>query len=460
MSYSRPTSHGIGIVAACVASCALSGALRADDLVLDTVVFDLRVNQVEGLAVTYDGAFVVATSPIQMPDLGNGNEGFHSDMSLLVLEGPTGQVLAEPPVIRLGPGEATDAVIGPGLSYIVANVRDDDLHDRNQLVLTGPRGQVDRYDLPGSADGIGQSPDGQVIVVAGEKYEAIDFFTVVRRTRNGKSRRLELVASIERQDFEPFFVGEEARLENEDIEPESVTFTPDGSLAFVSLQEQSSIAVIDMSTLSLVNVVHLPFGFLVDVSDDGAEPEYATVGVEPDGMGVSPDGSFLIAANEADGDYPHLAGFSVVDLRAGPEAIPAPVTHCIFDVDPTLLDGSGVASCPQLALGEEPSPEQTAAIRSLPRLDPNAAKIVDRTGRFVAAINIERAPEDEDRGSVLFIDASDALSDAMPPAITRRSVGVEAGARPEGLQVSNDGRFLWVGLQRDGGTLTRFELAD
>lgn len=432
--------------------------------VLDLVHYALDIGEVEGLDVTPDGSLVLGTGPIPMPELGNGSEAFHSEMALSLFAGEAGVRLGDLPTIQLGRGEVTDAVIPPNREYLVVNVRDDDLHDRNQLLLTRPGGGlIDRVNLPDSADGIALSPDGRSIVVAGEKYEAVDLFTVVRRETAGpRSRdlRLELTATIGRAAFDAFFVGEEARLESEDLEPESVTFTPDGALAFVSLQEQSSIAVIDMETFTLVNVVHLPFGFLVDVSDDGEEPQLETVGVAPDGMGVSPSGDFLIAANEADGDYPHLAGISVVDLRNGASTIPEPVTHCIFDVDPTLLDGSGLTSCPHLAPGEEPSPDDTAAIRALPRLDPNAAKIVARADGLVAVINIERAPEDEDRGSALFLDVTDVLNGALPPVLDRISVGVNPGARPEGLKTSNGGRFIWIGLQRDGGTVARFELAN
>ena len=135
-----------------------------------------------------------------------------------------------------------------------------------------------------------------------------------------------------------------------------MTFSPDGGLAFVSLQDQSSVAVIDMTTLSLVNVVHLPFGFLVQTdTDENGDPVFEPFGVEPDGMDVSKDGIFLITANEASGDAGHLQGISIVDLRNGPLNIPEPVTYCIFDIDPSLLNGTGLASCPVIAPGVEPT---------------------------------------------------------------------------------------------------------
>ena len=79
---------------------------------------------------------------------------------------------------------------------------------------------------------------------------------------------------------------------------------------------------------------------------------------------------------------------------------------------------------------------------------------------MIAAVNIERKPNDQDRGSVLFLDTTGVLEGAVPVVIDRVNVGINAGARPEGLRSSDDGRFIWVSLGRDGGSFARFELAE
>ena len=124
-------------------------------------------------------------------------------------------------------------------------------------------------------------------------------------------------------------------------------------------------------------------------------------------------------------------------------------------MDTSLLDGTGLSSCPEAgANGEYPADEDL-----LPRLDPNNTVVIDRGGRLIAAVNIERATEVQDRGSVLFLDVTDALEGKAPIKIDRKLVGRGRGARPEGLRATND-RYVFVGIQNDGGTLARFDLGE
>ncbi|HXV59743.1 MAG TPA: hypothetical protein VEK15_03550, partial [Vicinamibacteria bacterium] len=80
----------------------------------------------------------------------------------------------------------------------------------------------------------------------------------------------------------------------------------------------------------------------------------------------------------------------------------------------------------------------------------------------IAAINIERsANERRQSGSVLFVDMDGVLDGRAKPAfLARKEVSPNAGARPEGLKKSNGGRFVWTANQRDGGSLSRFEIAE
>jgi hypothetical protein len=94
----------------------------------------------------------------------------------------------------------------------------------------------------------------------------------------------------------------------------------------------------------------------------------------------------------------------------------------------------------------------------LPRLDPEGVAITSRGGSTIAAVAIERNKPGEDSGSVLFLDISESLRGGAPVKIDRRMVGSTAGARPETLEFTNDGRFLFVAAEKDGGTLSLFEI--
>jgi hypothetical protein len=172
-------------------------------------------------------------------------------------------------------------------------------------------------------------------------------------------------------------------------------------------------------------------------------------------LSVSPGGSFALVANEGNNRSKHLMGISVIDLRGGPTDFPEPSTYCIFDLDISLLDGTGLASCPKAGPnGTYPEDEDL-----LPRVDPNNTVIIDRGDRLVAVVNIERATKVQDRGSVLFLDVSDALEGKAPVKIDRKLIGLGDGARPEGLRAIED-RYVLVAIQNDGGTIARFDLGD
>ena len=420
----------------------------------DPIYLNLPGNEAETLDVGQNGHLIAVTVAEEVPDI--KDDAYISSIAV-VEHRPHAEVpLREKFTVSLGPGEITDVAVDPEGHFMIANICADDLNEINQLVLLRDDKEVSRIDLPDSADGIKLSPDGNYLVVAIEKNEMVQIYRVTE-----KGQDLKLVAEMGRDSFDPFFIGEEDRLAREDLEPESVVFTPDGAMALVTLQEQASVAIIDMKALRdgrqvgpveagervLANVVHLPFGL--------KNSRGRLVGGAPDGLSVSPDGSFALIANEADSRSKHLMGLSVIDLRGGPRDIPEPITYCIFDLDTSLLDGTGLSSCPEAgANGEYPDDADL-----LPRLDPNNTVVIDRGGRLIGAVNIERATEVQDRGSVLFLDVTGAHEGKAPIKIERKLVGMGQGARPEGLRATND-RYVFVAIQNDGGTLARFDLGE
>ena len=269
------------------------------------------------------------------------------------------------------------------------------------------------------------------------------------------------------------------------IEPESIGFAPDSSFALVTIQDSSSVAAIDMTAVTLgqeqggltpeqigdaalKNVVHLPHGFRNNVNT-GPGPKFR--GVEPDGVAVSPDGSFAIVANETHQSAKHLQGLSVLDLRGGLQAITAQ-TYSIFDIDPTPAEQHRADGCPAV-VHRPPIPPMPTSFRGW---IPTNVEIVKRDNQTIAAFVIERydpsaaqlaAPgDDESRGSVLFLEVSDALNGVFG-VIERVPVGVPAspgskhGATLEGIDTAQHGRWIFVSISNGGGdkgTVARLEL--
>jgi hypothetical protein len=125
----------------------------------------------------------------------------------------------------------------------------------------------------------------------------------------------------------------------QDLEPEYVAISPDGSTAYVSLQENDALAVVDIPSATVTAIAALgarDFGRVgqgLDPSnEDGAiaiAPWPALGMYMPDGMATYQvgDALYLVTANEGDSrDYEDEAGFTeetdVSEVALDPEAFP------------------------------------------------------------------------------------------------------------------------------------------
>lgn len=122
----------------------------------------------------------------------------------------------------------------------------------------------------------------------------------------------------------------------QDLEPEYIAVSPDSSTAYVSLQENNAVAVIDVTTGSVTAIVALGFkdhsleGNEMDPSNEDGEINIRTVPTlgmyQPDAIATyEVNGeTFLVTANE--GDARDYDGFSeearVADLTLDEEAFP------------------------------------------------------------------------------------------------------------------------------------------
>ena len=416
----------------------------------------------EGVSVSSDGKFIMVSSPVNV----SGETNYSSSVPHLVhnpLAPQPFNLTRDFPLT--GYGEVTDVGVMPGGPFGLAVVRSDALHPFNGMLAIRGNDVLQEIPIPAKPDGMKISPDGRYAIVAVEKGGDIRIYDL-----EGGAGQIQLAAIITKAAIAAYFVNVPNPVDA--AEPEAVGISADSSFALVTIQDCASVASLSLDAvtlgrqqgltpeaigdLALKKVLHLPFGF--------AGRTGGLFGVEPDGVAISPDGTFAILAHEANNNARHLAGISVVDLRNGLANMTAQ-TYSIFDIDPTLLANTGLASVPIVAPGD---PYPAAATR-LPRLDPASVEIVNRGGQLVAAVVIEcydpsaaqlaASTSNETRGSLLVLDVGQALNGIFTK-IDRLPGGV-SGSRLEVIDSAQGGRWIFVSISNGGGnrgTFARFEL--
>jgi len=443
--------------------CATTSRVQAAVVISPDIEYFYGDGPGEGLSVSSNGKFIMVSSPVATNAAGT----LFSSSVPHIVHTP----LAPDPFNLVHTfaltdyGECTDVGVPPHGQFGLTVVRaDPDSPFNGMLAICGDK-IVKEIPIPASPDCMKISPDGKYAIVAVEKGGEIRIYDL-----EGGAGQIWLAAIVSKAALEAWFVN--VPNPTNSIEPEAVGISSDSSFALVTIQDCASVASLSLDAvtlgqqqglspeaigdIALRKVLHLPFGF---VGNNGA-----LFGVEPDGVGISPDGSFAILAHEANNRAKHLQGFSVVDLRNGLENITAQ-SYSIFDIDPTLLANTGLAAVPVVAPG---APYPTAANR-LPRLDPASAEIVNRGGQTIAALIIERydpssaqlaaSPSNETRGSALFLDVGQALNGVFTK-IVRTPIGV-TGSRVEVVDSAQGGRWVFVSISNGGadrGTFARFEL--
>jgi hypothetical protein len=450
----------------CTALFAIVGAitLRAAVSVSPDIQYYFGTGPGEGLSVSPNGKFIMVSSPATDA----AGLLFTSSVPHLVhspLAREPFNLVHQIDLHALGYGESTDVGILPSGLFGLTVVRAAPGAPFNGVLAIRGNEIRQSIPIPQAPDGMKISPDGKYAVVAVEKGGEIRIYDL-----EGGAGQIQLVAIVSKAALQAHFVGVPNPVNA--LEPEAVGISYDSSFALVTLQDCSSVAGLSLDAVTLgqqqglapevigaqalKKVVHLPYGF---VGNNGA-----LFGVEPDGVGISPDGSFAVLAHEANNRAKHLQGISVLDLRNGIENMTAK-SYSIFSLDPSLLANTGLAAAPMVAPGD---PYPTAANR-LPRLDPASAEIVHRGGQTVACVVIERydassaqtsaSSNNENRGSLLLLDAGQAL-DGVFSKLERVPLGV-SGARLEVIDSAQGGRWIFVSISNGGGdrgTLARVEL--
>lgn len=256
----------------------------------------------------------------------------------------------------------------------------------------------------------------------------------------------------------------------QDLEPEWVEVTQDSRTAYVSLQENNAIAVIDIEQATVTNIFALGFkdwsengawsgrGFDASDRDGGIHIRHWPVrGIyQPDTIRLYETGgqTYIVTANEGDArDYPGWTEeFRVGQLQLDPQAFPDAAVLQQND----QLGRLRVTSTMGVSNGCNPSDKATHVVTecvydalyafgarsmSIFRVTDNGLVKVYDTGSQMEEITAQRYPHD--------FNANNSENNSFD------SRSDDKGPEPEGIALGEvDGRvYAFVGLERIGGVM-------
>jgi len=220
--------------------------------------------------------------------------------------------------------------------FAVAVINNDSFANGKIQIHDASTGDItNTFEAGAHPDGMVFSPNGKYLVIAnegeayrynGKDYESpegsvtlIDFSNATQATVT--QIKLTDFTQVEgmmhkkhARKFERFVTGgnnnEEIKISIKDntpanTEPEFVAFSPDSSKAYISLQENNGILIIDTTKAKIAGVFGLGITeHLADINDNEKVKfnDKITALREPDGIAISPDGKYLLTADEGDTD--------------------------------------------------------------------------------------------------------------------------------------------------------------
>ena len=235
----------------------------------------------------------------------------------------------------------------------------------------------------------------------------------------------------------------------EDVEPEYITVSPDSSTAYVALQENNALAVVDVASATVTEILPLGYkdhslpGNELDASnEDGGINirNWPVLGMyQPDAIAsyMAPDGEvYIVTANE--GDARDYDGYSeeerVKDLTLDPSAFP---NAAVLQADDMLGRLKTTSANGDIDGDGDHDVIYSYGARSLTIWDTDGNVVFD-SGSSIARAMTEYAPEAFNSNGLA--DGFDGRSD-------------DKGAEPEAVAVARLwGRtYAFLGLERIGG---------
>ncbi len=373
-------------------------------------------------------------------------------------------------------GDITSVDVNTELDLVALAVQDADFREAGSIVFTDYDGNYLSHVACGvQPDMIGFSPDGRYVLTADEGeprngYGDVDpegTVTVVDLSTVQAGGRIEDLpasavtkagfAPFDGQSFDPYVLLKEDSLPSLDFEPEYIAFAEDSQTAYVSLQENNAIAVLDLPSASFSAVHGIPFKDhslpenALDLNKDGIiniVPEDVYGVPMPDGIAaVSIDGkTYVLTANEGDarewGDYENTEKKTINGSAKKVECL-RPDSASALDPEKTYLLGARSFSILDPAAGmslvyDSGSDFESVTARSLPSIfnanhknnklegrsnkkgpEPEDVSVLKHDGRVYAFITLERI------GGVMMYDVTTPAESFFVDYVNQRDPSVD-----------------------------------
>jgi hypothetical protein len=335
--------------------------------------------------------------------------------------------------------------------------------ERGQVLFFTPEGDVRGSVAVGwHPDMLSFTPDGRYVVVANEgepspdgHYDGEGSVSVI--TVPGPSVTSLAAVTVRDAQFRDWDERalpagarqvERGKRPSQDFEPEAIAISADSRTAYVTLQENNAVAVVDLESATVQRIIGLGYqdhsypGHELDLSGQGEAARIQCVPLkgiyQPDNIGwfEASDLPFLILANE--GDARSNAAFQeevlLSEARLDPTAFP----------EATILQASD--SLGSLVVSRSGDTDGDGDLDELYAYGARCITILDAEGRqvFNSGSQIER----------LIADRIARLAEG--PSGVKATYRTKRGPEPEGLAIGQvAGRtYAFVGLERDNGIVT------
>jgi DNA-binding beta-propeller fold protein YncE len=247
--------------------------------------------------------------PTKPVSLNHFNVSDEEELSAVAFH-PTKNIIAAAVINKdsfaIGKIQIHDATTGKLLNSLDSGVHPDGLvfSPNGEFLVVANEGEVYRYNGKHY-----ESPEGSVTFI---DFKNVEHPKVTQIALADYTNVKGMLQKSYGRTYERVVIGGNSNTESEvpvndnspaNTEPEFVAFTPDSSKAYVSLQENNGILVIDTASAKIEKVFGLgTTEHLADIKDN-AKVQFKSKIIalrEPDGITISPDGKYLLTADEGD----------------------------------------------------------------------------------------------------------------------------------------------------------------